>query len=92
MAEGAGLLDPDEAQTLTAAWIEASEIRNVMTLSNVGAGDSIPTQPEAASLLGFIHGRVSAALLVENYRRITRRARVVMERHVYGVVAEESYP
>jgi glutamate-ammonia-ligase adenylyltransferase len=91
-AEQAGLISDEDREILTAAWLEASDIRNVMTLSHSGTGDSIPTQPEVARLVGYIHGRVSAAVLVENYRRLTRRARAVMERHVYGTVIEEQYP
>ncbi|MEY3278612.1 MAG: hypothetical protein RLZZ426_1098 [Actinomycetota bacterium] len=80
----AGFLTDEEYETLRAAWIEASKIRNAITLSNLNTGDSIPTQPEAASLLAYVYGRTTPSLLLEKYRRITRRSRTVMERHVYG--------
>jgi glutamate-ammonia-ligase adenylyltransferase len=56
-------------------------------LSSGRAGDSVPTDFRAlgrvAHLLGYpTHDR---GALLEDYRRVTRRARAVMERLFYGV-------
>lgn len=78
------LLKASEAAVLVEAWQYAAEIRNGITLTQGKGSDSIPTQYMELRLLSYVRGRVSAPELAETYRRLSRRARVVMEKYVYG--------
>jgi len=81
-AAEAGLLPTADAQALAAAWRLASRIRNATMLVSGRASDSVPTTGRqlagVARALGY-PPRDSARLL-EDYRRVTRRARAVVER------------
>jgi glutamate-ammonia-ligase adenylyltransferase len=82
-AADAGLLDAQDAETLDDAWVEATKVRNGITLVRGRAGDSIPTgvreQAGIASYLG-----TGSQEFVEEYRRRARRARAVVDRVFYG--------
>lgn len=84
-AAGHGLLDPVDADTLIDAWRLASRIRNAMVLATGRPSDSLPegTRPRAgvAHLLGY--GVDGGERLTDDYLRITRRARAVVERVFY---------
>ncbi|OIV36233.1 bifunctional glutamine-synthetase adenylyltransferase/deadenyltransferase [Mangrovactinospora gilvigrisea] len=84
-AAGAGLLDPDDARVLDDAWVEATRVRNAVMLVRGRAGDTFPAQPRELAgvgrLLGNGAGRAGEA--IEDYRRLTRRARAVVERVFY---------
>ena len=84
-----GLLSSDDALALEESWRLATRMRNAMMLVTNRASDSIPTSArELAALaqvlgLGVGHGQD----LVDLYRRVTRRARGVMERNFYGLAS-----
>ncbi len=81
-----GLLATEDAADLDAAYRFCAAVRNRLYLRAGRSRDSLPTDPiEAAVLarsLGYdIHPRTA---LREEYRRLTRRARRVVERLFYG--------
>jgi glutamate-ammonia-ligase adenylyltransferase len=53
-------------------------------LSRGKANDQIPTDINELSAIAFTLNQKSHAQLIEDYRRITRRARLVMEKIFYG--------
>ena len=85
-AADAGLVDPADAEVLAAAWTLASRVRNAVVLSRGRPSDSLPTAVREldgiARLVGYPPGY--AAVLDEDYQRLTRRARGVVERLFYG--------
>ncbi|MEU1482557.1 bifunctional [glutamine synthetase] adenylyltransferase/[glutamine synthetase]-adenylyl-L-tyrosine phosphorylase [Streptomyces sp. NPDC005752] len=82
----ADLIPAEEAQTLDEAWVLASRVRNAVMLVRGRPGDTFPSNPrELAAVgryLGYEPGHVGDML--EDYRRITRRARAVVEERFYG--------
>lgn len=86
-AEAADLIPPEEAAALRDAWTMASGIRNAIMLLRGRASDTIPTDPREASavaeLLGYDKGESSVFL--DEYRRRTRRARLVMDHVFWGL-------
>ncbi|MEU8762955.1 bifunctional [glutamine synthetase] adenylyltransferase/[glutamine synthetase]-adenylyl-L-tyrosine phosphorylase [Streptomyces sp. NPDC048659] len=85
-ARAAGLLPTDEAQILDDAWVLATRVRNAVMLVRGRPGDTFPSEPrELAAVgryLGYGPGHVGE--MVDDYRRITRRARAVVEERFYG--------
>jgi glutamate-ammonia-ligase adenylyltransferase len=85
-AVDAGLLDPDDADHLAAAWRIATRVRDAVMLVKGKAGDMVPTDTRdltAVSLvLGYRPGETG--MLLDDYRRVTRRARGVVERVFYA--------
>ncbi|MFF8376369.1 bifunctional [glutamine synthetase] adenylyltransferase/[glutamine synthetase]-adenylyl-L-tyrosine phosphorylase [Streptomyces sp. NPDC015661] len=85
-AHAAGLIPTEEAQTLDEAWVLATRVRNAVMLVRGRPGDTFPSQPrELAAVgryLGYEAGHVGE--MVDDYRRITRRARAVVEELFYG--------
>ena len=85
-AAAAGLLSEDDASVLADAWRAAARIRNAVLLVRGRPGDSIPTdvreRASVSRLLGYPPGE--SGMVVEDYRRVTRRARSVVERVFYG--------
>jgi glutamate-ammonia-ligase adenylyltransferase len=79
----AGVLDARDAAVLADAYRFCERTRNRWYLVKGGPGDSLPTAPEQL-------GRLARSLdttpseLREHYRRVTRRARHVVERLFYG--------
>ncbi|GGZ21203.1 glutamate-ammonia-ligase adenylyltransferase [Streptomyces inusitatus] len=84
-AHTAGLIAAEDAQILDEAWVLASRVRNGVMLVRGRAGDTFPSDGrELAALgryLGYGPGHVGDML--DDYRRITRRARAVMETLFY---------
>ncbi|MGW0789669.1 bifunctional [glutamine synthetase] adenylyltransferase/[glutamine synthetase]-adenylyl-L-tyrosine phosphorylase [Streptomyces sp. NPDC002911] len=82
----AGLIPAEEAQTLDEAWVLASRVRNAVMLVRGRPGDTFPSNPRELTAvgryLGYELGRVGDML--DDYRRITRRARAVVEERFYG--------
>ena len=78
------LITPAESELLAEAWLTAASIRNGIMLTQGKASDSIPAQLMELKLLAFVLGHSTGAELVDLYRRASRRARVVMEKYVYG--------
>ncbi|MFI9624401.1 bifunctional [glutamine synthetase] adenylyltransferase/[glutamine synthetase]-adenylyl-L-tyrosine phosphorylase [Streptomyces sp. NPDC052042] len=82
----AGLIPAEDAQMLDEAWVLATRVRNAVMLVRGRPGDTFPSGPrELAAVgryLGYEPGHVGDML--DDYRRITRRARAVMEERFYG--------
>ncbi|MEU3652776.1 bifunctional [glutamine synthetase] adenylyltransferase/[glutamine synthetase]-adenylyl-L-tyrosine phosphorylase [Streptomyces sp. NPDC032161] len=82
----AGLIPTEDAQTLDEAWVLATRVRNAVMLVRGRPGDTFPSGPRELTAvgryLGYEPGHVGDML--DDYRRITRRARAVMEERFYG--------
>jgi glutamate-ammonia-ligase adenylyltransferase len=82
----AELVSLEDAKTLTDAWTLVMRIRNATMLVRGRALDLVPTdfveQSRVAHLLGY--GSRGGQQMVEEYRRLTRRARSVIKREFYG--------
>ncbi|WP_329036726.1 bifunctional [glutamine synthetase] adenylyltransferase/[glutamine synthetase]-adenylyl-L-tyrosine phosphorylase [Streptomyces sp. NBC_00178] len=84
----ADLIPAEEAQTLDEAWVLASRVRNAVMLVRGRPGDTFPSNPRELTAvgryLGYEPGHVGDML--DDYRRITRRARAVVEERFYGAL------
>ncbi|MYU00732.1 MULTISPECIES: bifunctional [glutamine synthetase] adenylyltransferase/[glutamine synthetase]-adenylyl-L-tyrosine phosphorylase [unclassified Streptomyces] len=84
----AGLIPAEDAEMLDEAWVLATRVRNAVMLVRGRPGDTFPSDPrELAAVgryLGYEPGHVGDML--DDYRRITRRARAVVEERFYGAV------
>ena len=85
-ATRAGLLDRDDTDLLAAAWRLASRIRSANVIWSGKASDLLPSSRRdleaVARWCGYEPGQ--AAVLEEDYLRVSRRARAVFERVFYG--------
>jgi glutamate-ammonia-ligase adenylyltransferase len=81
--EEAGALAPEDRAVLAEAYRFLERTRNRWFLVKGAPGDSLPTRPEQLAPLARSLG-VSPGELREQYRRVTRRARNVVERVFYG--------
>jgi len=85
-AVAGGFLAPEDADVLMAAWRIALRVRNAGQLALGRPRDMVPTDVRelaaTAHVLGYPPG--VGGQLIEDYRRITRRARNVVERVFYG--------
>jgi glutamate-ammonia-ligase adenylyltransferase len=79
-----GVLDTDDAEILTVAYRFCERTRNRLYLVRGAPGDALPTQADQLSRLARSLG-TSAVALRDEYRRVTRRARLVVERLFYGI-------
>jgi len=81
-----GLVDAADASVLRDAWNLATRMRNAIMLVRGKAGDSVPLDVVegrgVAHLLGYPPGATQQ--LIDDYRRVTRRARLVVEREFYA--------
>ncbi len=85
--EAEGLLDADSAEALRAAWRLATRTRNAIMLVTGKAGDQLPAGGPVLDGVGralgypanFEHGQ-----LTDDYRRVTRHARRVVEDVFYS--------
>jgi glutamate-ammonia-ligase adenylyltransferase len=78
-----GVLDRADADVLANAYRFCEATRNRLYLVSSGPGDSLP--PQQSTLLRWLARSLETtpAQLREDYRRVTRRARRVMERLFY---------
>jgi glutamate-ammonia-ligase adenylyltransferase len=84
--ERLGVIDPLDADHLAAAYELCERARNYRYLLTGAPGDALPVDSDEAAKLGRMLGytlRPQQALR-EEYRRVTRRARAVVERVFYG--------
>jgi glutamate-ammonia-ligase adenylyltransferase len=85
-AHAAGLIATEDAQILDEAWVLATRVRNGVMLVRGRAGDTFPSDGRelgaVGRYLGYGPGHVGDML--DDYRRITRRARAVVEELFYG--------
>ncbi|MEU0128729.1 MULTISPECIES: bifunctional [glutamine synthetase] adenylyltransferase/[glutamine synthetase]-adenylyl-L-tyrosine phosphorylase [unclassified Streptomyces] len=82
----AGLIPAEEAQTLDEAWVLATRVRNAVMLVRGRPGDTFPSNPRELSAMGRYLGYETGHVgdMLDDYRRITRRARAVVEERFYG--------
>jgi [glutamine synthetase] adenylyltransferase / [glutamine synthetase]-adenylyl-L-tyrosine phosphorylase len=85
-AVDAALLTAGDRSVLLAAWRMATSIRNAVVLVTGRPSDALPRDPRTLAavsrVLGYAPGE--AAKFVEEYRRVARHCRVVVERVFYG--------
>ena len=81
-----GFLDPDDADVLEAAYRFCERARNALYLHTGRPADALPRDStesvRLARLLGYLHEPQS--MLRDDYRRVTRRARRVVDRVFYS--------
>ncbi|MGI8533006.1 MAG: bifunctional [glutamine synthetase] adenylyltransferase/[glutamine synthetase]-adenylyl-L-tyrosine phosphorylase [Geodermatophilaceae bacterium] len=86
-AAGAGLLEPDQAGALEAAWRLATRCRNAIMLVRGRPGDQLPRTGRdllgVARAVGYPPGR-DPGVFLDDYRRAARRARGVVEAVFYA--------
>jgi len=86
-AEQAGLLSAEDVTQLAAGWTTATRARNAVMLVRGKPGDQLPRSGRelaaVACALGYPTDGDSGVFL-DDYRRVTRRARAVVERVFYG--------
>ncbi|HET7476906.1 MAG TPA: bifunctional [glutamine synthetase] adenylyltransferase/[glutamine synthetase]-adenylyl-L-tyrosine phosphorylase [Dermatophilaceae bacterium] len=84
-AVAAGFVRSDEGEALEQAWRFASALRNASLLWRGRGTDSLPSDLQDADGIGRIVGRPAGtgAELAEIYRRLARRARIVVRRLFY---------
>ncbi|MFI8432542.1 bifunctional [glutamine synthetase] adenylyltransferase/[glutamine synthetase]-adenylyl-L-tyrosine phosphorylase [Streptomyces sp. NPDC079020] len=82
----AELIPAEDAQVLDDAWVLATRVRNAVMLVRGRPGDMFPSDAREMTAvgryLGYEPGHVGDML--DDYRRITRRARAVVEERFYG--------
>jgi glutamate-ammonia-ligase adenylyltransferase len=78
-----GVLAEEDADVLMESYRFCERVRNRWYLVNSGPADSLPTQPEPLMWLARSLD-TTAGDLRDDYRRVTRRARAVVERVFYG--------
>ncbi len=86
--EAAGLIGERDAHRLASAWTLATEVRNATVLVAGRQSDTVPSDlQELAAVARVVNRPVDEApsYLLEEYRRVTRRARRVVERIFFGV-------
>ncbi|MFG2904690.1 bifunctional [glutamine synthetase] adenylyltransferase/[glutamine synthetase]-adenylyl-L-tyrosine phosphorylase [Kitasatospora sp. NPDC048286] len=86
-ARAGGLVEPEDAEVLDAAWVLASRVRAAVMLVRGRPGDSFPGEArELAGVARYLgYGSGHSGELLDDYRRTTRRARAVVDRLFYGV-------
>jgi glutamate-ammonia-ligase adenylyltransferase len=82
----AGLLAASDADALTAAWRMAGGLRNAVTQVRGRPADSLPHDSRERAAVAHIRGYAPGESdeLLNDYRRVTRRARQVVERVFWG--------
>lgn len=91
----AGLIGEEDAAVLDEAWLLATRVRNAVTLVRGRPGDTFPSEARELGAVGRYLGYESAGPgpraadaggsgeMLDDYRRVTRRARGVAERLFY---------
>ncbi|HEY3737609.1 MAG TPA: bifunctional [glutamine synthetase] adenylyltransferase/[glutamine synthetase]-adenylyl-L-tyrosine phosphorylase [Jatrophihabitans sp.] len=82
-----GLLTREQAETLASSWREATVVRNALMLVRDRAEDQLPHQGRALTAIGRAMGYqpgFDPGQVIDDYRRIARRARRVVEEVFYG--------
>ncbi|WP_271218811.1 bifunctional [glutamine synthetase] adenylyltransferase/[glutamine synthetase]-adenylyl-L-tyrosine phosphorylase [Streptosporangium carneum] len=81
-----GLLSEADEAALAGAWRLASRVRDAVMLVRGRASDSVPVDARERALISRVLGYPpdGSGDFVDDYRRVTRRARLVMERVFYG--------
>jgi glutamate-ammonia-ligase adenylyltransferase len=81
-----GLLDRDDADSLATAWRTCSGLRNAITQVRGRPTDSLAGDPRERAAVAQIRGYApgESDTMVNDYLRVTRRARRVVERLFWG--------
>ena len=81
-----GLVSPEDGQTLRDAWVQASRLRDALTLVTGRPTEALPGSVASPDLRAVAHvvGVASPADLIEEQRRRSRRSRAVVERLLFG--------
>jgi len=85
-AVAAGQLSPDDAAALESAWRFASRARDAIMLVQDKPGDQLPKPGRLLQAVGEVLGYrpdFQAGQLIDDYRRVARRARKVVESAFY---------
>ncbi|NEE49979.1 hypothetical protein G3M55_35920, partial [Streptomyces sp. SID8455] len=82
----AGLIPAEDAEMLDEAWVLATRVRNAVMLVRGRPGDTFPSDPREMTAVGRYlgYGPGHVGDMLDDYRRITRRARAVVEERFYG--------
>ncbi|MFD7868302.1 bifunctional [glutamine synthetase] adenylyltransferase/[glutamine synthetase]-adenylyl-L-tyrosine phosphorylase [Streptomyces sp. NPDC057682] len=82
----AELISGEDARTLDEAWVLATRVRNAVMLVRGRPGDTFPSVPRELTAVGRYLGYEAGHVgdMLDDYRRITRRARAVVEEMFYG--------
>ena len=92
-ARAAGLLADGDARELMQSWRMATAVRNAVMLVRGRASDMVPIDVKelrgVAFMLGYPPG--DSGRVLEDYRRVTRRARHVFERLFYGLSDDDAW-
>ncbi|MEV4394748.1 bifunctional [glutamine synthetase] adenylyltransferase/[glutamine synthetase]-adenylyl-L-tyrosine phosphorylase [Nonomuraea sp. NPDC049607] len=85
-AAAEGLLDPADELVLAEAWRFASRVRDAIMLVRGRPGDSVPADAGERRLIARTLGYPpdGSEDFLDDYRRVTRRARRVVDRVFYG--------
>ncbi len=86
-ASEAGLLTAADADALAAGWTMATRARNAVTLVRGKPADQLPRSGRELAAVARAMGHPAGGdpgEFVDEYRRVTRRARAVVERVFYG--------
>ncbi|MBR5951269.1 MAG: bifunctional [Actinomycetaceae bacterium] len=88
-ASECGLLTDEDSHQLIEAWSAASRLRDMNFLATAKSGNTVDIVPSSSDNLGrvaFLQGKDTSARreVEEEYLRVTRRARHVVEREFYG--------
>ena len=85
-AREADIVSASDATTLRAAWLLATAVRDAIMVAKGRPSDSLPGDAADLRLVAGVmgYGPGHAADLVEDYRRVSRRARAVVEEVIYG--------
>jgi glutamate-ammonia-ligase adenylyltransferase len=82
----AGLAEPADVESLTEAWLLATRVRNAGMLVRGKTVDEVPSSGRDLAAVARIMGYSAAddpGEFLDFYRRVTRRARAVVERLFY---------
>lgn len=84
--ENEGLVGLEDARALHRAWQLASRLRNQIMLVRGRASDVVPVDDRDGNALAHLmgYGRAGTSHLLDDYRRVTRRARAVVDRLFWG--------
>jgi glutamate-ammonia-ligase adenylyltransferase len=85
-AQEAGLLTADDAQQLRDSWRIATKVRDAVVLVRGKPSDLVPTDTHDLAAIAQVLGYPAqeGGALLDEYRRLTRRARAVVERVFYA--------
>jgi glutamate-ammonia-ligase adenylyltransferase len=84
-AVSAGLVTREDAATMSSAWLMASRVRNAITLIRGRAADQLPRHgKELAGVARLLAPGTEPGEFLDEYLKVTRRARTVVERLFLG--------